>query len=177
MDAKPLSGEAGGKIPDFGSLYDSYFPRVYNYVSYRVQNPETADDVVSRIFEQVLQKMETFNPQRAPFEVWLFSVARNAVSDHFRTKKRRVFFSLDILPERAADGEAVDDCLAGRETCRELLAAVGHLDERERDIIGLRFGSRMTNRAIAEVTGLSESNVAVILYRALQKLKNLLAGA
>ena len=45
------------------------------------------------------------------------------------------------------------------------------LDEREREIIALRFGAAMTNRAIAAQMDLGESHVAVILHRSLKKLK------
>ena len=57
-----------------------------------------------------------------------------------------------------------------------LLKAVSALDERAREIIALKFSSGMTNRDIAKVTGLGESNVGVILYRALKTLQQTLAG-
>jgi DNA-directed RNA polymerase specialized sigma24 family protein len=57
------------------------------------------------------------------------------------------------------------------ETRAELLAAVPRLEDRERDLIALKFAAGLTNRRIAEITGLSESNVGVILYRAVRRLR------
>jgi RNA polymerase sigma-70 factor (ECF subfamily) len=57
----------------------------------------------------------------------------------------------------------------------ELAETVKHilkdLPERELNVIHLKFFSELSNREIVDVTGLSESNVAVILYRTLQKIK------
>ncbi len=52
-----------------------------------------------------------------------------------------------------------------------MLTAVAGLKERERDLIGLKFAGGLTNRRIAELTGLSESNVGIILYRTIRKLR------
>lgn len=57
------------------------------------------------------------------------------------------------------------------ETRAELLAAVARLSDRERDLIALKFAAGLTNRRIAELTGLSESNLGVILYRAVPRLR------
>ena len=45
------------------------------------------------------------------------------------------------------------------------------LPEREREVIALRYGSGLTNRAIARLTGLSESNVGTILHRTVARLR------
>jgi RNA polymerase sigma factor (sigma-70 family) len=162
---------------DFGKVYDRYFARVYNYVRYRVREPDAADDVTARVFERVLDKFSSFRPERGPFETWLFSIVRNAVTDHFRLRALRSWLSLDDIRERPSGERPVDAALAADETRRELLDAVAGLGERERDIIGLKFGGGMTNRAIADLTGLGESNVGVILYRAVQKLQARLGTA
>ncbi len=48
------------------------------------------------------------------------------------------------------------------------------LPQREQDVIALKYGADMTNRAIADLTGLSESNVGTILHRTVSKLQGLL---
>ena len=64
-----------------------------------------------------------------------------------------------------------------RETRQELIEALGTLDERERDLIALKFSALVTNREIASLTGLTESNVGVILFRALRKLRAVLSAS
>ncbi|MFQ6101807.1 MAG: RNA polymerase sigma factor [Anaerolineae bacterium] len=48
---------------------------------------------------------------------------------------------------------------------------MARLSDRERDLIGLKFAAGLPNRRIAELTGLSENNVGVILYRAVRRLR------
>ena len=57
---------------------------------------------------------------------------------------------------------------------RALLTALAGLDARERDVLGLKFAARLTNREIARNLGLRESHVGVIVYRALGKLRMVL---
>jgi RNA polymerase sigma-70 factor (ECF subfamily) len=57
-----------------------------------------------------------------------------------------------------------------RERIDELYAALGGLEEREQEIISLKFGGGMSNQDIADVLSLSETNVGTILCRSLNKL-------
>lgn len=162
--------------PDFAAIYDRFFARVYNYVRYRVAGPQAADDITSRVFEKALGGFESFDPKRAPLEAWLFAIARNAVSDHFRSRKLRGWLPLDLFSDRPDPAPGSEELLAADEARRGVLEALQELDEREREIIALKFGAEMTNRAIAAQSGLGESNVAVILHRAVKKLSDRLEG-
>lgn len=166
-----LVARATAEPAAFAAIYDHYFPRVYNYVRYRVGDAETADDVTAQVFERVLVNIGRYRPERAPFAAWLFAIARNGVNDHFRAQKRRRWLSLQVLRDRASADPRPEEVLVHNETCAELLAAVACLSDRERDLIGLKFGAGLTNRRVAELTGLSQSNVGVILYRAVRRLR------
>ncbi len=155
----------------FAAVYDHYFPRVYNYVRYRVGDAETADDVTAQVFERVLVNIGKFRPERAPFAAWLFAIARNAVNDHLRAQRRHRWLSLEVLRDRASAEPRPEEVAIHNETRAELLAAVTRLSDRERDLIALKFAAGLTNRHVAELTGLGESNVGVILYRAVRWLR------
>jgi RNA polymerase sigma-70 factor (TIGR02952 family) len=171
-----LVARATAEPAAFAAIYDHYFPRVYNYVRYRVRDAETADDVTAQVFERALVRIGSYRPERAPFVAWLFGIARNAVNDHLRAKRRRRWLSLEVLRDRASAEPQPEEVAIHSETHAELLAAVAGLSDRERDLIALKFAAGLTNRRIAELTGLSESNVGVILYRAIRKLRDYLTG-
>lgn len=163
----------------FAAVYDHYFHAVYNYVRYRVDNPFTADDLTARVFEKALAKLRSYRADRAPFGVWLFAIARNTITDHLRANRRRAVFSLDDLavePESHADPLPEQSALQ-HERQAELGAALARLGERDRDLLALKFAGGLTNRRIAELSGLSESNVGVIVYRAIRKLRGHLSEA
>lgn len=156
----------------FAEIFDYYFPRVYNYVRYRVRDAETTDDITAIVFERALHKIDTYRPERNPFANWLFAIARNAVRDHLRSANRRRVVSLETLSEHASNELLPEELVVRGETHRLIRTAVETLGERDREIIALKFGAGLTNRAIAEMVRLSESNIGVILYRAVRRLRS-----
>ena len=163
--------------PDaFGAVYDHYFPRVYNFVRYRVGDPDVADDLTAKIFERVLRSLPRYRPGAVPFAVWLFKIAGNIVRDHYRGERRRRYLPLELCPDCAAAEPAPVERVVEEETKQELLAAVHNLGPREREILALKFAAGFTNREIARSTGLTESNVGVILYRIIRRLRAELCG-
>jgi len=155
----------------FAAIYDHYFGRVFNYVRYRLPDADRADDVTAQVFERTLNNLDRYQPDRAPFSAWLFAIARNAVNDYLRRQQRRRWISLDILWNRSSEEPEPGQLVSDQELQHELLAAVASLRDRERDLIGLKFAAGLTNRRIAELTGLSESNVGIILFRAVRRLR------
>lgn len=166
-----LVGRIATEPHTFLALYDFYFPRVYNYIRYRCYDPDTSDDLTAQVFERALVKLDNYNPQRGPFGAWLFAIARNVVNYHLRLQKRRRFLPLDTLRDCPNNHPSPEEVLIDLEMHSQLLQAMRGMDEREKDLISLKFAAHMTNRRIAEITGLSESNVGVILHRAVEKLR------
>lgn len=163
-----------GEPQDFASVYDRYFARVFNFVRVQVDDATTADDVTSRIFERVLAGLGSYREDKGPFETWLFSVARNAVRDHFRSRRWRTFLPLDAASEPVRREPGADERLASDEDRRRLERALRKLDARKRDILALKFQAGLTNRRISEVLGLGESHVGVLIYRAIRELRTML---
>lgn len=157
---------------DFINIYDYYLPRVYKYIRCRINNQDEAEDLTSKVFEQVLTNIGRYNPERAPFTTWIFTITHNILTDFFRMRERRQIVSIELLGELACARSGPADAVVQNETREELLRALSRLIERERNIIGLKFAAGLSNRAISEMIGLTESNVAVILYRALKKMKS-----
>ena len=164
---------AGTKLDPatFSSLYDHYFPRIHKYVLYRISDPQTADDIVSQVFERMLNNYRNYNPNQAPFSAWLFGIARHVVGDHFRRLKRQRWISMDSLRFHTSKEPSSEDMSIQNDLDDRLLTALKCLSDRDKDLISLKFASGLNNRQIAAMTGLSESNVGVILYRAMQRLR------
>jgi RNA polymerase sigma-70 factor, ECF subfamily len=153
----------------FAALYDHYFSRVYNYVRYRVESDAAADDLTAHVFERALAQLSTYDAQRAPFGAWLFGIARYAVGNHRRGLWRWLPF--DVLKQRPTPHVSPEDAAIQHEEEERLLRAVSRMRDRERDMIALKYAAGMNNREIAALTGIGESNVGVILYRALKSLR------
>lgn len=156
----------------FALLYDHYFPKIYKYIHYRVKNPNDVEDLTCAVFELVFTKLESYKQNRGPFGSWIFAIARNTVYDYYRKKKRLQAHTTE-MPKftEMQEKSNLEDVVLAKESCQELHKALRTLSHREQDIIALKFASGMTNRSIAASTGLTESNVGVILYRAIRRLR------
>jgi RNA polymerase sigma-70 factor (ECF subfamily) len=155
----------------FTALYDYYFPRVYNYIRYRVREADAADDITTHVFEVALVKLSRYRQERAPFAVWLFAIARNAVNDHFRAANRRRWLSLDALWDHPSSEPQPEQAAIHSQERAGLLAALARLSDRERDLVAMKFAAGLTHRHIAKLMNLGKSNVGVILYRAMRRLR------
>jgi RNA polymerase sigma-70 factor (ECF subfamily) len=164
----------------FAEQYDEYLPRVLNYVRVRVGSEDLAQDLTAQTFERALSRLHTLR-DRGAFGGWLFRIARNVVAGHYR--RRRLLLPLESLENRRADDPELSlaptqplpeaEAERGQEV-EALRQALSFLSEREQEIIRLRFVAGLTNRAIGRAMGLREGNVAVILFRALRKLRKTL---
>jgi RNA polymerase sigma-70 factor, ECF subfamily len=163
--------ESRDEATAFEHAYESEFPRVYGYIRYRVGSGDTADDLTAQTFLKALDRLSTFNPRKAEIGPWILGIARNLVRDHLRARRRWRLFPLDWLWDRAVPGPTPEQAAIQNEQQQRLLAALRALSERERDVLGLKFAGGLTNRAIAQLTGLGESHVGVIVYRAVGKLR------
>ena len=171
LDKKETRKDLCGKEKDFTYIFKSYYKRVYNYIYYRVNCHHTAEDLVSQVFEKVMLKIDTYSKDKSPFEVWLFAIARNTINDYFRSSKKYKFLSIDSIKELISKKKTPEDIVETSETNDELLKALRILDTREQNIVALKFGAELKNVEIAEMLNLTESNVGVILYRTVKRLK------
>lgn len=81
----------------FMPLYEYYFPRVYSYELYRVEDPDIATDITAQTFEKAYTKLDRYRPERAAFSTWLFMIATNAIRNHKRWRWARNLILLDYL--------------------------------------------------------------------------------
>jgi RNA polymerase sigma factor (sigma-70 family) len=139
--------------------------RVYAYVAYRIGDGADAEDVTSATFERALRYRSSFDPRRGDAASWLIGIARRCIADAMQNRET----PSDDLPEQAGDGheELVLNQL-------DLRVAVAQLDERDRELVALRFGADLSARQIAEILELKTNAVEVALHRALARLRRTL---
>jgi RNA polymerase sigma-70 factor (ECF subfamily) len=139
--------------------------RVYAYVAYRIGDGAEAEDVTSEAFERALRYRSSFDPKRGDAAAWLIGIARRCIAD----AALRGDLPTDELPETpvASHEEA---SLRGI----ELQSALARLEERDRELLALRYGADLTAKQIGELLELKTNAVEVALHRALGRLRGLL---
>ncbi|OMC70336.1 RNA polymerase subunit sigma-24 [Paenibacillus odorifer] len=164
------SREAIMSKEEFTRMYDTYYQRVYKYISYRINNHHVSEDICSQVFETVMCKYYSFSQEKSNFEVWLFAIVRNAVTDYFRAQKKRSYTSLDSLLELIFPKPSPEELAIREDNNQALFKALSKLREKERNIIAMKYGAGLKNSEIAQIMGVSESNIGVVVYRSLKKL-------
>jgi RNA polymerase sigma-70 factor, ECF subfamily len=157
--------------PDWDAVYAEQLPRVYNFFRYRFGMSADAEDLTARTFEKAWRARHRYRRDVAGFTTWLLSIARNVAIDEYRS--RRPHAPLEAAVAVAAADATPEDVIVHRSDAERLDALLAHLPERDRELLSLKYGAEMTNRAIAQATGLSESNVGTILHRAVQTLRRM----
>jgi RNA polymerase sigma-70 factor, ECF subfamily len=165
-----VSLRAPSREADWEALYRRELPRIYNFFRYRMGNDALAEDLTSITFEKAWRSRSQHRDDLAAFSTWLFAIARNVAIDHFR--RRRVEVPIEELNESPAPGNLEAEILR-RSQFRRLSRLMDELPDRERELLALKYGSGLTNRGIAELTGVSESNIGTILYRTVRRLRML----
>ena len=155
----------------FGRLYRELWPAVVDYLRFRIGASE-ATDVAAEAFTRAWRARAQYDAARGALKPWLWSIARNAATDHLR---QRSAVQVELDAESMGDGHVDDDIATALEMDR-VVAAAKTLHPTDQEIIALRFGAGFTNRAIGDLIGRSEGDVAVRLHRALRRIRHDLAG-
>lgn len=164
---EPLLSVVAGE-PDWDLVFARELPRVYNFLRYRLGDEGLAQEITSRTFEKAWRDRRRYKRKIAKFSTWLLAIARNAAIDHRRTE--HLHAPLEVATDTPAAGTPEDEAVTHSNYARlsQLLTGLG---DREREVLALKYGAGATNRTIAEVTGLSESNVGTIIHRAVATLR------
>ncbi len=153
---------------NFDQFYRTQLPRIYNFFLYRFGDMVLAEDLSSMTFEKAWKNRSRYRHELSALETWLFTIAHRVAIDHYRKSRNHV--QIDEM-ESLRDGESLEETVQRRNDLEMMNVLLSQLPERERELVALKYGADLTNRDIAKLTGLSESNVAVILHRTLQVLR------
>lgn len=163
-------------VNEFTKIYKQYYKRVFKYICYRINDQHMAEELCSQVFEKIIEKYNSFSGDEKTLESWIFTIARNTVTDYYRTKEKKFHFSLDYIIDMISPKPSPDELILTKENNSYLFEALSRLNEKERSVVSLKYGADLKNTEIAKLMGLSESNVSVILYRSLKKLKKILVS-
>jgi RNA polymerase sigma-70 factor (ECF subfamily) len=153
----------------FAELYKEHIYAVFNYCLYRVGDAVVAEDLTADIFERAWRARRRYNPRRAKFSTWLFTIARRRVIDWHRRRGRRRTVGLDEqLPSTQPGPDTVTLELEDQHRLNRLIQ---NLPPDAQELLAMKFGAGMTNRQIAEVLEKSETAVGSALYRLVRKLR------
>lgn len=151
---------------DTEKIYRDYHGRISGYIRSRISSEQDAEDIAANVFVKVFEKLDTFDESKASLSTWIYTITRNTMTDYFRSRK--VFFE---IPETIEDDYSVEEEICNAEMLEALANALETLDERERDIVILRFYSGRTLKEIAKMMNISYAYVKVLQNKAFVSIK------
>ena len=160
-----LNGDAGA----FGGLYEMFFDRIYRYIYYRTLHKETAEDLCSKTFLKALDKLTSFNAGKGSFSSWLYRIAANSMTDHFR-QSSRVEFHSGVWDMPSEDDHVID--VHNKLYWEKLKPVLEDLPAEKRELIIMRIWDELSFREIAELTGKTEAACKMSFSRTLKTLKD-----
>ncbi len=156
------------KDVDWEGAYKADLPRIYNFMRYRVGDDKVAEDLTAETFEKAWRNRQRYRRDLAAFSTWLFTIARHVAIDYFRKPHQEV----DMEGTMPVDtNESMDDLVQKHSDYERFTSLISELSGRDRELVALKYGAGLTNRAIASLSGISETNVGTILHRITQQLR------
>lgn len=155
----------------FARFYDKTMPKVYRYIYYKVNSQQIAEDLTSEVFDKALVNFKKYNQEKASFSTWVLTIAKNTIADYYRAQPKVQTVSIDEAVDTPSREPGPEQTAEDNEEKQLLKRCISQLPEKEQEIIRLKFTMEMTNRDIAKVIGLTETNVGVMLYRIIRKLR------
>jgi RNA polymerase sigma-70 factor (ECF subfamily) len=156
----------------FGELYDTHVDSVYRYLLYRVREPSDAEDLTSEVFTRAFANIHRYKWQGKSFLAWLYTIARNAVTD--RRRRDRPTVEIDSAYGLAAEGPTAHDLAVRGEDVEALRGAVKYLTGEQQEVLTLRFVENLSSREVATILGKNEGAIRALQFRALGRLRKIL---
>jgi RNA polymerase sigma-70 factor, ECF subfamily len=180
-DAELLTAHRAGDAQAFARLYDRYDRPCFHFIRRLLgsAHADAAEDLHQETWIAISRNSATFDPARASFSAWLFTVARHKVFDHFRRLRVAVLAgpgddaAMMQVPDSAPSPlEAVES----RELAQRIITAVEALPLEQRGAFIMFAHAGLSLEEIAGATGVAVETAKSRLRYARAKLRQVLAG-
>jgi len=167
-----------GNSNAFIHLVERHKNKAYNLAFRICGNHEEAEELTQDSFLKAYRSLKSFK-MKSSFATWLYRIVYNTTISHVRVKKKGPL-SLEDFPADATDfiGTSTSEEEAEKEYRTSLVNfALQKINEEERGLISLYYYEDMSADEISEVTGITKSNIKVKLFRARQKMLEIIEKA
>ena len=181
-DESQMLAYAGGSGEAFEKLYARHRGGTYRYLLRHTRNSATAEELHQEVWLKVVRARGAWSA-RARFSTWLYTIARNGLIDHWRTRRGTHFVSLDdegvgpaVEAAQMEGGEAADPLSSAMhvESGQRLIAALEAIPPAQRDAFLLHVEGGLGLRDIAALSGASVETVKSRLRYAYGRLRTAL---
>ena len=162
----------------FGKIYDLYARRIYRFVYFKVSSEEEAKDLTADVFLKAWSfLLDEKGGEVRHLSALLYSIARNRVIDHYRSRAGREALPLaesaeEIIADERMDLKKVDAAL----DAKLLEKRLRFLKDEYREVLVMKYLDELETGEISRILGKTNGNVRVLLHRATEALRDLVAA-
>lgn len=160
------------KEEQFSKIYDEYIGKIYRFVYLKVSSQEIAEDITSKVFLNGWKSYQKQPERIQNTRAFLYQIARNMVSDHYRDRGRTKIVSADNIPQMADGGTSLHERAVISSDIEMMKTAMRGLKQEYQDVLIWRYLDDMTVPEIAGILNRPEGTVRVMIHRGLSTLRN-----
>jgi len=173
----------------FKTLIARYSTPIYNFVV-RLTNKNDASDIVQEIFIKVWKNIHRFDPLKASFKTWIFTIGRNTLTDFLRKRKSLLFSDIDkstrsdLVEEENSFAENIpDENLLPEEALQKLQDSeflnkiLEKLRPGYREVLILHYQEEMTFEEIGKILDKPQNTVKSIHHRAILEMRKIISAS
>jgi len=149
-------------------IHDAHYAAIYRYISFRVDDLCTVEDLTSEVFARFLAALPKRFGRPKSIRPWLYGTASRVVKEHYRGQSRRNLVPLEesVAAEEMGPEQTTEEMW----TRRELHEAMKTLTEDQKTVLALRFGQDLPIREVSTLMNRSEGAVKMLQVRAVSAL-------
>lgn len=182
VKALVLAGDREAAREKFSDLVATQQRRAVRIAYHYLRDAYDADEAVQDAFVKVFTHITTYR-EELPFEVWFTRILVNACLDIGKARTRRLRWVMPAatqrevsVPDPVAPQPGPEARLMSSERAKQIAAAIEQLPDRQRTVFTLCHIAEQSTSEVSAALGVSEATVRVHLFRAIRRLRKLLAS-
>jgi RNA polymerase sigma-70 factor (ECF subfamily) len=168
-DEMIMEAVKNGDLQQASLLFERYHKRIFNFLARLASDRELAEDLTQNVFLRMIKYRGSYK-EGLKFQSWIYQMARNAFSDHYRTQgsKYSNFVDVEKISDRVQDPQESEEQEQREKLLQRSLAL---LDTDQRELLVLTRFQQMKYEEVAVIMETTVANIKVKVHRAIAKLR------
>lgn len=159
----------------FAEIVMQYQQPIFSFLGRISLSQAQAEDIAQETFVRAWRHLDDYQPMKAAFSTWLFTIARNlAINELTSARSQNEFSTGEEQPDIASEAPEPMQVLCLKQQRHHLQVALCQLNIQDRSVIGLAYVDELSMVDMARIEGCSLEAVKTRLHRAKEKLRKLM---
>jgi len=149
-------------------IYKQYYTRLFSFINSKVHNKEDAKDILSEVFIKTYTNIDKLDSNER-LTSWIFTITRNTIIDFYRKNNKNqnnIEFDEEYIFEEKEQGSTINELY----NCIEPI--INSLAPKYAEALYLSEIKELKQNTIAQMLGISTSNIKNIIFRGKKQIKD-----